>query len=201
MIRKLLIISAIIVSGCTTLPPSDVSDICAIFTEKDDWYGAADDARDRWGSPIPVMMAIMYQESRFQAKAKPPRKKILWVIPGPRPSSSYGYTQALTETWAVYKRNAGNYGADRDDFGDSIDFIGWYNHQSYKKSGIKKDDPYHLYLAYHEGHGGFNRRSYKNKQWLKAVSKKVSRQSAGYTRQLNTCEEKLKDDGWFFGLF
>lgn len=199
--RKSLIVIAILISGCTTSPPSDVNDICAIFTEKDDWYEEADDARDRWGSPIPVMMAIMHQESRFKAKAKPPRKKILWVIPGPRPSSSFGYTQALKETWDVYKRDAGNYGADRDDFGDSIDFVGWYNHQSYKKSRIRKDDPYHLYLAYHEGHGGFNRRTYKNKQWLKDVSKKVSRQSARYGSQLKTCEEDLKDDGWFFGLF
>ena len=201
MIRKILIIISLLLCGCTTSPPSDVNNICTIFNEKDDWYGDADDARDRWGSSIPVMMAIMHQESRFQAKAKPPRKKILWVIPGPRPSSSYGYTQALAETWHTYIRDAGNYGADRDDFGDSIDFVGWYNHQSYRRSGIKKDDPYHLYLAYHEGHGGFNRHSFKNKQWLKDVSKKVSRQSARYDRQLRGCEEQFENNGWFFGLF
>ena len=196
-----LILLFLLIGGCATTPPSDVNDICSIFTEKDGWYDDADDASDRWGSPIPVMMAIMYQESRFQAKAKPPRKKILWVIPGPRPSSSYGYTQALKDTWSTYIRDAGNYGADRDDFGDSIDFIGWYNHQSYRKSGIKKTDAYHLYLAYHEGQGGFNRRSFKNKQWLKDVSKKVSRIAATYSTQLKGCEERLKDDGWFFGWF
>jgi hypothetical protein len=178
-----------------------VNNICSIFREKDGWYDDADDARDRWDSPIPVMMAIMYQESRFKSQAKPPRKKILWVIPGPRPSSSYGYTQALEETWDRYIRDAGNYGADRDDFGDSIDFVGWYNHQSYRRSGIKKGDAYHLYLAYHEGQGGFNKRSFKKKRWLKDVSKKVSRQSARYTKQLQGCEEDLKSKGWFFGLF
>ena len=189
---------SLLVVGCTTSPPSDVNNICDIFEEKDDWYDDAEDSRKRWGSPVPVMMAIMHQESRFRAKAKPERKKILWVIPGPRKSNSYGYTQALKETWEVYQRDAGNYGADRDDFGDSIDFIGWYNHQSYRRSGIKKDDPYHLYLAYHEGWGGFNKRSFKNKQWLKEVAKKVSRKSAAYTRQLQGCEEDLKDDGWWF---
>jgi hypothetical protein len=201
MIRKLLIVMVIVLSGCTTSPPSDVNDICSIFKEKKGWYKDADKASDRWGSPIPVMMAIMHQESRFKAKAKPPRKKILWVIPGPRPSSSYGYTQALTATWDAYIRDAGNYGADRDDFGDSVDFVGWYNHQSYKRSGIKKDDPYHLYLAYHEGWGGFNKRTFKNKQWLKDVSKKVSRNSARYTKQLQGCESDLKKGGGFFGLF
>ncbi len=195
---KLLILIVFIVSGCTTTPPSDVNNICSIFREKDDWYDDAGDAQDRWGSPIPVMMAIMHQESKFQAKVKPPRKKILWVIPGPRPSSSYGYTQALDETWDTYIRDAGNYGADRDDFGDSIDFVGWYNHQSYRRSGIKKNDPYHLYLAYHEGHGGFNKRSYKNKKWLIGVAKKVSRRSATYTKQLNGCEKEFERSGWWF---
>jgi hypothetical protein len=199
--KLLIIIGIILTSACTTTPPSDVSNICSIFREKDGWYDDADDSRDRWGSPIPVMMAIMHQESRFKAKAKPPRKKILWVIPGPRPSSSYGYTQALESTWDVYMRDAGNYGADRDDFGDSIDFVGWYNHQSYRRNGIKKTDAYHLYLAYHEGQGGFKKRSFKNKQWLKDVSKKVSRNAARYSKQLKSCEEELKDDGWFFGIF
>ena len=194
----LLPVISMLASGCATSPPADVNDICAIFREKGGWYEDADDARDRWGTPIPVMMAIMHQESRFKAKAKPPRKKILWVIPGPRPSNSFGYTQALKETWQIYQRDAGNYGADRDDFADSIDFIGWYNHQSYRRSGISKDDPYHLYLAYHEGWGGFNKRSFRNKQWLKDVAKKVSRQSSQFTRQLNSCEEDLKDDGWWF---
>jgi hypothetical protein len=197
MSYRLLILIVLMVSGCTTTPPTDVENICSIFREKDGWYGDADDARDRWGSPIPVMMAIMHQESKFRHQAKPPRKKILWVIPGPRPSSSYGYTQALDETWDVYMRDAGNYGADRDDFGDSIDFVGWYNHQTYRRNGVKKTDAYHLYLAYHEGQGGFKRRSFKNKQWLKGVSKKVSRQSARYTKQLNGCEEEL-DTGWWF---
>jgi hypothetical protein len=201
MIARLLLLSLVLLAGCTTSPPSNVNDICDIFNEKDDWYGDAADARDEWGSPIPVMMAIMHQESRFQAKARPPRKKILWIIPGPRPSSSYGYTQALDETWETYIRDAGNYGADRDDFADSIDFIGWYNHQSWRRNGIRKDDAYHLYLAYHEGHGGFQRRSFRNKQWLKDVARKVSRQSSRYGAQLGKCEESLKDDGWFFGLF
>lgn len=201
MNRKLLIVLLLLTTGCTTTPPSDVTNICSIFREKDGWYDDAEDSQDRWGSPISVMMAIMHQESRFQAKAKPPRKKILWIIPGPRPSSSFGYTQALDETWDTYIRDAGNYGADRDDFGDSIDFVGWYNHQSYRRSGIKKDDAYHLYLAYHEGQGGFNKRSYKNKQWLKDVSKKVSRNAALYTKQLQGCQKELEGDGWFFGWF
>ncbi|MEP1471790.1 MAG: transglycosylase SLT domain-containing protein [Halieaceae bacterium] len=196
-----LLLALLALGGCTASQPKDVNNVCSIFEEKGGWYDDAADSRDEWGSPIPVMMAIMHQESKFEAKAKPPRKKIFGFIPGPRPSDSYGYSQALGSTWKGYKKSAGRYGADRDDFGDAIDFIGWYNHQSYKRSGIAKTDTYRLYLAYHEGHGGYNRGSYRSKQWLIDVAKKVNRRANTYQSQLNGCEKSLKDDGWFFGLF
>lgn len=201
MTRALLLLLSLFMVGCTTSPPKNPENLCSIFREKDDWYDDAADARDEWGSPIPVMMAIIYQESRFQAKAKPPRKKILGFIPGPRPSSAYGYSQAKKTTWAEYKRNAGRYGADRDDFADAIDFVGWYNTQSAKRSGISRSDPYRLYLAYHEGHGGFNRATYRKKPWLMKVARKVESRAGRYGSQLAACEEELKDDGWFFGWF
>ena len=194
MFRILLISIVFMVSGCATTPPGEVNDICSIFEQKPRWYKAVDRARKRWGSPIPVMMAIMHQESRFRAKARPPRERILWVIPWLRPSSSYGYTQALTVTWDRYVRDTGSYGADRDDFTDAVDFVGWYNSQSHRLSGISKDDPYSLYLAYHEGHGGYNRRSFSNKQWLLNVAKKVSAQSARYGSQLQGCEQRFRGD-------
>jgi hypothetical protein len=196
-----VVILVLACTACTTSPPSDVNDICAIFREKSGWYDDAADARKEWGSPISVMMAMMHQESKFQAKAKPPRKKIFGFIPGPRPSNAYGYSQALDSTWDDYKRSAGRYGADRDDFGDAIDFIGWYNQQSNTRSGIAKTDAYRLYLAYHEGHGGYNRATYRSKQWLIDVAHKVSRRASSYRSELLACEDTLKDDGWFFGLF
>ena len=189
------------VTGCTTSPPRDMDNVCNIFREKDGWYDDAADAREEWGSPISVMMAIIHQESRFQAKAKPPRKKILGFIPGPRPSSAYGYSQAKKSTWAEYKRSAGRYGADRDDFADAIDFVGWYNYQSKRRSGISRKDPYRLYLAYHEGHGGYNRATYRKKPWLTTVARKVEARAGTYRSQLLQCEEELEDDGWFFGWF
>ncbi|RLA49049.1 MAG: hypothetical protein DRR04_01610 [Gammaproteobacteria bacterium] len=200
--RTLLLLCCVLALGaCATSPPQNAEDICAIFYEKEGWYADAEDASDEWGTPIPVMMAIMYQESRFQAKARPPRKKIFGFIPGPRPSSAYGYSQAKTSTWNDYKRSAGRYGSDRDDFGDAIDFVGWYNYQSYKRSGISRQDTYSLYLAYHEGHGGFNRGTYRKKKWLMGVARKVERKANTYQKQLVGCEEKLKSDGWFFGWF
>ena len=190
-----------ILSGCTASQPKNTGDICAIFFEKDDWYEEAADARDDWGSPIPVMMAIMHQESHFDATAKPARKKLLGFIPWFRPSDAYGYSQALGSTWTGYERSAGRYSADRDDFGDAIDFIGWYNDQSRRRNGIALNDTYNLYLAYHEGHGGYSRASYRKKSWLPGVARKVQRQANTYKGQLQGCEEELKDKGWFSDWF
>lgn len=191
----------IVLTGCTASQPRNTENICAIFFEKDDWYEEAADARDDWGSPIPVMMAIMHQESRFDATAKPARKKLFGFIPWFRPSDAYGYSQALGSTWTAYERSAGRYSADRDDFGDSIDFIGWYNDQSRRSNGIGRHDTYDLYLAYHEGHGGYRRGTYRKKPWLMDVARKVQRRATTYQGQLQGCEEELKDKGWFSDWF
>jgi hypothetical protein len=196
-----LLLLGLSLTGCTTSPPRDVNNICAIFEEKDEWYDDAADASEEWGSPIPVMMAIMHQESRFRADARPPRKKILGFIPGPRASSAYGYPQAKSATWGDYKKDAGRFGADRDDFSDAVDFIGWYNYQSVRRSGISPQDTYGLYLAYHEGHGGYNRSTYAGKPWLTGVARKVEARANSYEAQLIFCEEDLQSGGGFFGWF
>lgn len=196
-----LFVAIVTLSACTTSPPRDVNNICAIFEEKDDWYDDAADAKDEWGSPIPVMMAIMHQESRFRADVRPPRPKLLGFIPWFRSSSAYGYAQAQDMTWGEYKDEAGDFGADRDDFADAIDFIGWYNHKSGKRSGISSSNTYGLYLAYHEGHGGFNRGTYRKKPWLMTVARKVEARAGSYQAQLVICEEELKNGGGFFGWF
>lgn len=192
-----LLLLAMMVVGCASSPPSNTSNICDIFDEKDDWYEDAQDSKERWGSSIEVMMAIMKQESSFKEDAAPPRTKILWLIPGPRKSSAYGYAQAKDGTWEWYMKSAGRWSADRDDFDDAVDFVGWYNHQSYKQLGIKKSDAYRLYLAYHEGHGGYKRKSYQKKSWLLKVAKKVERQAIRYKKQLQGCEKRLQSGGWW----
>jgi hypothetical protein len=190
----LLWISVYFLFGCaaTQINSEHMDNICEIFRENKKWYKDAHVSYKRWDVPIPIMMAIIHQESRFTADAKPPRQKCLCILPGPRPSSAYGYAQAGNEAWAQYKESTGNSGADRDNFRDAIDFVGWYCHMSHLKCGISKQDAYSLYLAYHEGHGGFSRKTYSNKGWLIAIAKKVDSRESIYQSQLASCEKEFK---------
>jgi hypothetical protein len=183
----------VLASACSHSAPSSKETVnaCDIFEDRKSWFRAMKRAEKRWDTPVHVQLAIMRQESSFEKNARPPRSKILWVIPGPRKSSSYGFAQAQKGTWDWYKKSSGRGGADRNDFSDSADFIAWYGKQSLKKSGISPWDTYNLYLSYHEGHGGYNRGSYKNKDWLLNVARKVERNAGTYQTQLKSCEKRL----------
>lgn len=182
--------------GCASRPPADPSNVCYIFEEKRKWYKASRAAEKRWSVPIPVMMSFLYQESAFRARAKPPRKWYFGFIPGPRPSSAYGYAQAIDATWRTYRKKAGRRGADRDNFADAVDFVAWYNHESSRILGLPKHDADQLYLAYHEGAGGFRRGSYRQKPWLIKTARKVELRANQYTRQLRGCRKKLDRPWW-----
>ena len=185
-----------VLCGCATpTPPKNLDNICEIFRENDEWYEDAAEAYKRWGIPIPVMMAILHQESKYVSDAKPPRTTCLWIFPGPRPSSAYGYAQAKDETWEEYQEKADNSWADRDDFGDAVDFVGWYCSLSVKKCKISKNNARNLYLAYHEGRGGYNRKTYAKKAWLIKVADRVQNRASKYRGQLAACEHEFRDNG------
>ncbi len=177
----------LLVAGCTASSPSQVEDICQIFEEKRSWRRDVEQSAKQWSSSVPIIMAFIHQESRFRADAKPPRKRIFGFIPGPRPSDAYGYSQALKNTWDSYRKQTGRRGADRDKFKDAVDFIGWYNQGSAARLGISRRDTYRLYLAYHEGRGGYAKGSWRDKTWLKEVAEKVERRAGTYRRQLGGC--------------
>jgi len=200
-IKRILIVSlSILTVSCSTLPPKNPENICSIFEENIDWYFAAKAAKDKWGVPIHVPMSMMYQESSFKHDAAPPMDYFLGFIPIGRVSSAYGYSQAKTMTWKDYIKETDNGGADRDDFEDAIDFMGWFIYKSQKVNKTSKWDAYNQYLNYHEGWGGFKRKSYLKKKWLVAVAKKVDNRARRYSAQLKKCEASL-NKGWWSRLF
>jgi hypothetical protein len=196
------LLMVILLTACTVAPPNNTDNLCELFREKPNWYRDAQQASKKWGSSIPVMMAMTHQESSFQQHAQPPRKTYLGFIPGPRPSDAYGYAQAKNDTWQWYQDKTGQHRAQRHRFRDAIDFIGWYNQMSHRQNGIALTDTYNLYLAYHEGHGGFKRRTFNSKPWLKNVATKVAAREARYSSQLQHCYKPHKSQpSKFFGVF
>lgn len=176
-------------TSCATLPPPrNVDNICHIFKEYPHWYRAVKDVEKRWKVPVVVQMAILHQESKFDAQAKPPMQYLFGFIPWSRLSTAYGYSQALNGTWDLYKKSDGGlFRASRDDFTYGVDFVGWYANMAYKKAGIPRQDPFKLYLAYHEGVGGYMKQSYMKKPWLVAVAHKVKHRAELYQQQLQRC--------------
>jgi len=196
--KHFLLLSLLLCSvGCTKKPPTDLDNSCAIFKEKSGWYNDANDSFKKWGVPIHVQLAIIHQESRFRAKAKAPKDYLLWFIPWGRKSSAYGYAQVKDETWDWYIEKTGNWRASRDDFEDVTDFIGWYGHYTYKTLGVSKWDAYKQYLAYHEGHGGFKRKTYLKKPWLIKVAQKVKKRASMYHTQLQRCKSQLEHSSFW----
>jgi hypothetical protein len=197
-ILPLLLFPLAWLAGCATSPPRNPEDICAIFREKNDWYEAALDVQKKWGVPVQVPFAILYQESGFRYDAKPPRDFLLGFIPWGRVSSAYGYAQAKDETWNDYVSQQNRWFASRDDINDALDFMGWYIDKTQKLNGVSKWDAYDQYLAYHEGWGGYRAKSYNKKAWLIGVAHKVQTRADRFRTQYAGCKEDLDSSFWPF---
>lgn len=189
--RCAAVLAVLALAGCASPPPPKPQDACAIFEERAHWYSAALNARERWRIPASVMMAFVHHESSYIGNARPPRKKLFGFIPWSRPTSAYGYAQAIDGAWSDYKKETGRRFAFRNNFKDAIDFIGWYNDKSARTLGLNRNDAYSLYLAYHEGRAGYRRKSYLKKAWLLRVAKRVATTATRYRGQLKTCAGRL----------
>lgn len=183
----------LLLAGCASVPPrpQNANNACSIFSQYPSWYKHAKKAEQRWGVKVATQLAFIHQESSFVGNAKPARKAVLFIIPGGRPSSSYGYAQALDSTWRDYQRDTGNYSAKRDDFEDSADFVGWFIRRIHLQTGIPYTNVYALYLAYHEGGKGYLLGTYRHKVWLINVAKRVQYRAQMYQNQLKYCANRF----------
>ena len=117
--------------SCSSIP-KNTADGCSIFSERYLWYKHAKKTEQKWGTPIYIQLAFIKNESDFDWLARPERLKIFKVIPYRRPSSSFGYSQAVKGTWKQYKEETNNKLATRTRFKDCVDFIGWYTNKTEK---------------------------------------------------------------------
>ncbi len=192
IIVSLLVV--LLVTACGRAPqfsaPRNLDDACALERERPAYFAAMRATERRWGTPLPVQMAIIHAESRFIGDARTPVRWTLGVIPMGRQSSALGYSQALDGTWEEYVAEVGNRRSSRTNIRDASDFVGWYTNKTLERNNVPLSDARNQYLAYHEGHAGFRRGSYNGKPWLIGVADRVASRAAMYDQQLRACRRR-----------
>lgn len=168
-------------------PPSQQDNICAILAQRPGWLNDLGRAQREWGVHPGDVMAIIWKESSFRARARTRRTFSMGSIPTGHISTAFGYSQALDGTWEWYQERTDARGARRQNFRDAVDFVGWYMNETRTRNNISLTDMENQYYAYHEGHTGFARGSYRQKSWLPPVARQVQRQADRYRSQLPSC--------------
>lgn len=184
---SILLLALASCGGGNSTAPRNLDDACAILRQRPAYLKAMKATERKWGVPVYVQMAAIYQESKFIGNARTPHRFALGIIPMGRQSSAYGFSQALDGTWEEYQRDQRRFGAKRDRITDATDFMGWYMNDSTEKLGIPKSDAEAQYLAYHEGRNGYAAQSYLDKPWLVDVAAAIGQRSRMYAEQLQYC--------------
>lgn len=186
----LAVVAMLAVGSCATRygdAPRNLDNACSIVSERPSYLRAFKSTQRKWGVPVPVLMAIVYQESKFISDNRPPHQYALGIIPIGRQSSALGYSQALNGTWAEYQRDEGGRGAKRTNIEDASDFMGWYMVQTVEETGVALNDTRNQYLAYHDGRTGYLRGTWRSKSWLIRIANEVGARAVLYDTQLRSC--------------
>ena len=149
--------------------------VCEILAQNPSWSKPLKTAQDTYKLPPAFAMALMYKESTFNAEAKA------------KTSTAYGYAQAIDGTWKHFQEDVKS-SAKRNNFDDSVQFIGWYTAQLSKSTKLKMTDSYNLYMAYMLGATGFKRYkagTFKNKAKI-VEDKKLAQKVKDFTKQYNS---------------
>ena len=189
-INKFIFVLLFFLTACSSVPKYP-SNACKIFGERYLWYKHAKKSSETYGAPIHIILAFVNKESGFNRWAKPKRTKLFKIVPYKRPSSSFGYSQAVKKTWELYKTETDNPLALRNRFKDSVMFIGWYINKTNKINKIPFNDSYRQYLNYYLGWGGYANKVYKTDKKAIIFAKKVEKQSKIYKSQLRECQKSL----------
>ena len=190
--KLLLFFLFFVITSCSSVPKYP-QNACKIFGENYLWYKSAKKSSDTYGAPIHIILAIVNKESGFNRWAKPKRHKLFKIIPYKRPSSSFGYSQAVNKTWELYKTETNNHLALRTRFKDSVMFIGWYMDKTKETNNISMNDAYRQYLNYYLGWGNYSKKVYKSDKNAIIYAKKVEKQSNIYKNQLRECQSSLNN--------
>ena len=182
-----LVLLAASCGGGSGTAPRQLDNACSILSERPGYLNAFRATERKYGVPVHVQMATIYQESKFISDARTPYRYAAGVIPLGRQSSAYGYSQALDGTWDEYLNETGKRSARRDRIRDATDFMGWYMAETQSRLGVPVSDARNQYLAYHEGRTGYRRGTFNSKPWLVRIAGEVDQRADMYAVQLRSC--------------
>lgn len=191
MVRKLILLSLFsALSGCKSFTPKDYDEnICDVVSAGWGWKEQLRSAQSKYQVPPALVLSVIFHESSFKSDARPKQQYILGFIPY-KQHTAYGYGQIKNETWDWYKSHHPGLFQSRTSFADSVDFIGWYYQLFIERSehlDTFSSRAKHFYYAYHEGLGGYSRKTYEEKAWLQAKAQRVADRAIAYDRQLKSC--------------
>ena len=176
--------------SCSSIP-KNTQNACSIFSERYLWYKSVKKSSEKYGAPVHIILAFVNKESGFDRRARPPRTKIFKIIPYKRPSSSFGYSQAVKKTWELYKTETNSPLALRTRWRDSVFFISLYISKTNKINKIPLNDAYRQYLNYYLGWGNYAKKVYKTDKKAIIFAQSVKKQSKIYKSQLRECQKSL----------
>ncbi len=179
------------IASCSSVPKYP-QDACKIFGEKYFYLKYTRAASKKWGVPISTILAVINKESGFKRFAKPPRHKLFKIIPYRRPSSSFGFSQAINKTWELYKKENNKPTALRISYRSSSDFVGWYFWKANKINKVSLSNTRDLYLNYYLGFSAYKNKAYRTDKKAIIFAMSVEKQAKVYKNQLRECKSILK---------
>jgi hypothetical protein len=183
LVRRVPILLFLALAACApprqaeapSAPPANAT--CALLAAHKGWAEALASAQARWETPPPTLLAVVRQESNFQVEKQTP------------PLAPYGYAQADARTWSAYRSAVKRPHADRANFADAVDFIGWYFAATRARTNAdyRRNLDTH-YLAYSRGQN----RPGKASAAARRNAAKVVGYAKAYEKDLAACPPKLK---------
>jgi hypothetical protein len=157
---------------------AQIADACALLSRNPGWAESLKAAQATWRVSPGTMLAVLDQESRFNANARGAGAA------GPNPARNFGYAQANIRTWNWFLRDTGKSSGSRTDFGLSADFVGWHFATMERRIGADRANTVSHYLAYKMGEGGYRRGASAS---ARAIATRIGARARGFDVQLAGC--------------
>ncbi|MGH1462428.1 MAG: hypothetical protein ACRBB6_10350 [Neptuniibacter sp.] len=166
-------------SGCFAMGTKPKQTICEVLQENEEWVEPIVNAQSRYGTPASLTLALLEMPlSDIEKRHIYPR------------TADWDEYRVRTENWAASTRSP-RY---------SVDFIGWFTHETLKRNNVRWSDVSAHYLSYRLGHGGYHRFEPDKYPELQQQAERVTLQAQRWHQELKTCQLQVEGRSWYSKL-